>query len=78
MGGTLIATVFLQSPHWLGPKPTSTLPPWAAIFRPRHVTQIITSDPNVEKLQELIGYNISASDYANHHYVPDGRELSPE
>lgn len=76
--GMLIAAVLLQLPRWLGQKPISTLPPWAAIFRPAHATQIITSDPNVEKLQELIGYNISVSEYANRHYVPDGKELSPE
>lgn len=53
-------------------KPTAALPPWSVILKPGHQTQIITSDPNVEELQELVGHSISISDYANHRFIPDG------
>lgn len=76
--GLLIAATFPQLLHSFGQKPTSALPPWTTIFRPAHVTEIITSDPNVEQLQELTGHNISASEYANHRYISDEKELSPE
>jgi hypothetical protein len=58
------------------PSPASLLP-WSAMFRAGHATQLITSDPNVEHLQELTGTNISVSDYANQHYLPDPDALSP-
>ena len=53
-------------------KLTTALPPWSVILKPGHETEIITSDPNVEELQELIGHSISISDYANHRFIPDG------
>lgn len=56
----------------------ATLPPWKAILRPGHATQIITSDPNVEELQELTGHNLSISDYANHRFIPDGVVLTAD
>lgn len=55
----------------------SSLLPWRAVFRAGHATQMITSDPNIEQLQELTGTDISVSDYANQHYVPDLDALSP-
>lgn len=64
----------------IGWKPVVTpasLLPWSAVFRPGHATQLITSDPNIEHLQELIGTDISVSDYVNQHYVPDPNALSP-
>ncbi|MGA8532262.1 MAG: hypothetical protein WB622_21230, partial [Acidobacteriaceae bacterium] len=47
------------------------------MFRPGHATQLITSDPNIEQLQELTGTDISVSDYANQHFVPNPDALSP-
>ena len=64
----------------LGSKPglaTASLLPWSAVYRAGHATQLITSDPNIEQLQELTGTDISISDYANQHYVPDPDALSP-
>lgn len=64
----------------VGWKPVVTpasLLPWSAVFRPGHATQLITSDPNIEHLQELTGTDISVSDYANQNYVPDPNALSP-
>ncbi len=57
-------------------KPAVSLPPWTAILRPGHAVRIITSDPNVEELQELTRRNISISDYANHRFIPDDMALT--
>ncbi len=61
----------------INPKPTSALPPWNSILERGHGTQIVTSDPNVEELQELTGHSISISDYANHRFIPDGPAPTP-
>jgi hypothetical protein len=53
-----------------------SLPPWTAIFRPGHTTHLITSDPNIEQLEELTGSDISLSDYANQKFVPNVDALS--
>ncbi|MGB6725711.1 MAG: hypothetical protein WBE74_07375 [Terracidiphilus sp.] len=53
-------------------KSAAALPPWSVILKPGHETEIITSDPNIEELQELVGRSISISDYANHRFIPDG------
>lgn len=58
--------------HSIASKSAAALPPWSVILKPGHETQIITSDPNVEELQELIGHSISLSDYANHQFIPQG------
>ncbi|HEY2471453.1 MAG TPA: hypothetical protein VGI45_26925 [Terracidiphilus sp.] len=58
------------------PSPLSALPPWNAVLSTGHEVQVITSDPNIEHLQELTGSNISVSDYAGHLFVPAGGELS--
>jgi hypothetical protein len=59
------------------PVPVSALPPWSAVLRAGHGVQIITSDPNIEQLQELTRSNISVSDYADHVFAPTGGKLSP-
>jgi hypothetical protein len=51
--------------------------PWKAIFRPGHTVELITSDPNLEQLQELIGSDISVSDYANQRFVNGLQALTP-
>lgn len=55
-----------------------SLPPWTAIFRPGHATHLITSDPNIEQLEQLTGSDISLSDYANQKYVPNVDTLSAD
>lgn len=57
---------------------TISVPPWTAIFRSGHITHLITSDPNIEQLEELTGSDISLSDYANQKYVPDVDALSSD
>jgi hypothetical protein len=52
--------------------------PWSSIFGSSRVTQIITSDPNIAEIQGFTGGQISLSDYANHHYIPDPNLLTPE
>jgi hypothetical protein len=51
---------------------------WSAFFRSPHSTQIITSDPNIAEIEGFTGGQISASDYANHNYIPDSSKLTPE
>jgi hypothetical protein len=60
------------------PASAISLPPWTAIFRPGHTTHLITSDPNIEQLEELTGSDISLSDYANQKYVPNVDALSSD
>jgi hypothetical protein len=60
------------------PVSTVSLPPWAAIFHPGHTTHLITSDPNIEQLEQLTGSDISLSDYANEKYVPNVDALSAD
>jgi hypothetical protein len=51
---------------------------WSAFFHAPHATQIITSDPNIAEIDGLTGTQVSASDYANHDYIPDPSKLTPE
>jgi hypothetical protein len=52
--------------------------PWSAFFRSSHVTNLITSDPNIVVIQEITGTRLTASDYANHAYIPESNKLTPE
>ncbi|HEX3940733.1 MAG TPA: hypothetical protein VHX11_04535 [Acidobacteriaceae bacterium] len=57
--------------------PIKTLP-WSAFFRSSHPIQLITSDPNVEQIQQITGMELSLSDYANHRYIPSSATLSAQ
>ncbi|MGA8728205.1 MAG: hypothetical protein WB608_05590 [Terracidiphilus sp.] len=52
--------------------------PWSALLNPPHATHLITSDPNIAQIQGFTGTQISASDYANHNYIPEPNKLTPE
>jgi len=52
--------------------------PWSAIFGSSHVTELITSDPNIAEIQGITGSRVSVSDYANHKYIPVPNKLTPE
>ena len=52
--------------------------PWSALFNPSHATHLITSDPNIAQIQGFTGTQISVSDYANHNYIPEPNNLTPE
>jgi hypothetical protein len=77
LGGILLAGAFAQWHREADAAPISALPPWSAVLRAGHGLQIITSDPNIEHLQELTQSNISVSDYSDHQFVPPRGELSP-
>jgi hypothetical protein len=52
--------------------------PWSVLFNPAHATHLITSDPNIVVVQEITGTQLSVSDYANHNYIPNANQLTPE
>jgi hypothetical protein len=60
-----------------GTEPVSILP-WPVLLRPAGSTKVVTSDPNIEKIERLSGQPISLSDYANRKYIPDPDALSPQ
>jgi hypothetical protein len=52
--------------------------PWSILFRNAGSIKVVTSDPNIEKIERLSGEPISLSDYANQQYIPNPGALSPE
>ncbi len=50
--------------------PQSVLP-WSVLLRRDRPIQIILADPDISTIQELLGFHISLSDYANRRYVPE-------
>jgi hypothetical protein len=52
--------------------------PWSMLFRNAGSIKVVTSDPNIEKIERLSGEPISLSDYANQQYIPNPGTLSPE
>jgi hypothetical protein len=52
--------------------------PWSTLFRNAGPIKVVTSDPNIEKIERLSDQPISLSDYANHQYIPNPGALSPE
>jgi hypothetical protein len=58
--------------------PRTSSPPWSALFGSSHVTELITSDPNIAEIQGITGSEVSVSDYANHKYIPVPNKLTPE
>jgi hypothetical protein len=78
LSATLLAFAGSALRWWKSQEPIAGMLPWSAMFRPGHATQLITSDPNIEELQELTGHSVSISDYANQKYVSESDLLSPE
>jgi hypothetical protein len=60
-----------------GTEPVAILP-WSTLFRNANSIKVVTSDPNIEKIERLSGEPISLSDYANQQYIPNPGALSPE
>jgi hypothetical protein len=52
--------------------------PWSTLLRNGGSIKVVTSDPNIEKIERLSGEPISLSDYANQQYIPNPGALSPE
>jgi hypothetical protein len=61
-----------------GTKEPDPVLPWSALFSSPHVTHLITSDPNIVVIQEITGSRLTVSDYANHQYIPEPNQLTPE
>jgi hypothetical protein len=57
--------------------PPSILP-WSAFFNSPHAIELITSDPDIAEIQQYVGGEISTSDYANHHLIPNPDNMTPE
>lgn len=51
---------------------------WSSIFSSPRPTHLITSDPNIVVIQEITGTELPLSDYANHKYLPEENQLTPE
>jgi hypothetical protein len=60
-----------------GTEPVAILP-WSTLFRNGASIKVVTSDPNIEKIERLSGEPVSLSDYANQQYIPNPGTLSPE
>lgn len=58
--------------------PAGALLPWSAFFNSPHGIRLLTSDPDIAELQQYVGGEISASDYANHNLIPTPNKMSPE
>jgi hypothetical protein len=60
-----------------GQSPKNLLP-WSAVLQRDRQIQVVLSDPDISTVQELLGFQISLSDYANRRYVPDTLPLEAE
>lgn len=52
--------------------------PWSVFFDSPHAIHVITSDPDIAEIQQYVGGEISTSDYANHHLIPNPDNMTPE
>jgi hypothetical protein len=77
ISGLNLAAFLVAWNHLRVPKRLSVLP-WSSILGSSRATQIVTSDPNIAEIQGFTGGQISLSDYANRHYIPDPALLTPE
>jgi hypothetical protein len=57
---------------------TVAIQPWSTLFANGSSIKVVTSDPNIEKIERLSGEPVSLSDYANQQYIPNPGALSPE
>lgn len=57
--------------EWAGRPSPKAVPPWSILLRDRRPMQVIFSDPDISTVQELLGFHISLSEYANRRYIPD-------
>ena len=73
---TLWAVFWIRSPHLEARKVNSPL--WSVLLNPGRTTHLITSDPNILYVQGVTNRRLSVSDYANHNYIPEPNNLTPE
>jgi hypothetical protein len=72
----LWAIFWMRSTHQEAHKVTSPL--WSVLLSSAHATHLITSDPNILYIQGVTHTRLSVSDYANHNYIPEHNNLTPE
>ncbi len=79
---TVLNLAFAGGAFWMHRSAASHSPrsifPWSVFFASSRLTNVITSDPNVETVQDICGHSISVSDYANRNYIPDTSGLTPQ
>jgi hypothetical protein len=78
----LVVNAALWGTFWYHSSRSAVAPPsdllWSALFNPSRATHVITSDPNIVVVQEITGTELTVSDYANHKYIPESKNLTPE
>lgn len=52
--------------------------PWSSLLQNGRRLQIILSDTEISKMQNVVGYSLSLPDYANHKYLPPDTPMSPD
>ena len=52
--------------------------PWSAMLRDERPIQVIFADPDISTIQQLLGYEITLSEYANRRYVRGIESLGPD
>lgn len=57
--------------------PAKPILPWSGLLQRDKAVQLVLSDPDIAAVQNILGTNLSISDYANHRYLPD-TGISPE
>lgn len=79
-----LAVALLAIGIWSLTRPSATMSPatrilpWSLLFSQNQDLEIIFCDPDISLSQQLLGYEISLSDYANQRYLPDKPSRNPE
>lgn len=55
-----------------------TILPWSVFFSSPRAIHLVTSDPDIAEVQQYVGGEISTSDYANRHLIPNPDKMTPE
>ena len=51
--------------------------PWSPLFRSANPTHLVTSDPEIVTIQQIIARRLSLFDYVNRNYMPENTSLTP-
>ena len=86
LGGIAVAAIIFLRMAWSHSAAVTPAPhtaqisslPWSSLFNSPRPVHLITSDPNIVVIQSITGRELSLSDYANHKYIPDENELTPD
>ncbi len=52
--------------------------PWSDLFRHERPVQVVFADPDISTIQELLGFQISLSEYANRQFVREIESVGPD